>query len=255
MSTCEFQAVWNNSGWLADSVTIYPSKPNKKTFENQREEMLNQQKQAPEEIKDDYDFSKFKQDDKMNGGTVTLDREDLEKFQQRVKQPDVGEVEKVKDRMRNTIKNRDKPIFDKYSSIEPLEHQEMNLDHEYWAKKFLYPFALDPSQIKYNDLPVVGATIGANTSQGNLNNRNKGLTENLDILDTKRFLYPLSHLDQKKEYYDDITKPIFIQKEEIIKDMFGFSREFPIKVIPHVTEQGEIVDILHNYKRPKHNKI
>ena len=31
----------------------------------------------------------------------------------------------------------------KSSLIEPLEHQEMNLDHQYWVTKFLYPFALD----------------------------------------------------------------------------------------------------------------
>jgi len=37
--------------------------------------------------------------------------------------------------------------------------------------------------------------------------------------------------------------------------MYKFSKEFPIKVIPHVTEAGEINDIIHNYKRPKPNKM
>lgn len=41
LTTCEFQALWNNSGWLADSVTIFPIKKEKKTFDNQREEMIN----------------------------------------------------------------------------------------------------------------------------------------------------------------------------------------------------------------------
>ena len=33
--------------------------------------------------------------------------------------------------------------------------------------------------------------------------------------------------------------------------MYKYSREFPIKIIPHVTELGEINDVIHNYKRPK----
>jgi hypothetical protein len=39
LSACEFNAGWNNSGWLADSVIIQPNKPKKKTFENSREEL------------------------------------------------------------------------------------------------------------------------------------------------------------------------------------------------------------------------
>jgi hypothetical protein len=33
--------------------------------------------------------------------------------------------------------------------------------------------------------------------------------------------------------------------------MYKYSREFRPDVIPHITEAGEIVDIIHNYKRPK----
>mmetsp|Transcript_15752 Transcript_15752/g.24241 ORF Transcript_15752/g.24241 Transcript_15752/m.24241 type:complete len:281 (+) Transcript_15752:900-1742(+) len=36
--------------------------------------------------------------------------------------------------------------------------------------------------------------------------------------------------------------------------MYRYAREFPIKVIPHCTESGDINDIIHNYKRPKANK-
>ena len=37
----------------------------------------------------------------------------------------------------------------------------------------------------------------------------------------------------------------------IVKDMYKYAREFRSDVIPHITEAGEIVDIIHNYKRPK----
>jgi hypothetical protein len=33
--------------------------------------------------------------------------------------------------------------------------------------------------------------------------------------------------------------------------MYVYSREFPQKIIPHITEIGEINDNIHNYKRPK----
>jgi hypothetical protein len=32
--------------------------------------------------------------------------------------------------------------------------------------------------------------------------------------------------------------------------MYAYSRKFPTKVIPHVTENGDINDIIHNYPKP-----
>jgi hypothetical protein len=37
--------------------------------------------------------------------------------------------------------------------------------------------------------------------------------------------------------------------------MYSYSRKFPINIIPHVTELGEINDIIHNYKQPKMNLV
>ncbi len=37
--------------------------------------------------------------------------------------------------------------------------------------------------------------------------------------------------------------------EQIIVDMFKFTKDFPIKVIPHITEGQEVNDIIHNYKK------
>ena len=41
LSSCEFSPGWNNSGWLADVLYIYPNKIKKQSFENNRE-TLNQ---------------------------------------------------------------------------------------------------------------------------------------------------------------------------------------------------------------------
>lgn len=31
--------------------------------------------------------------------------------------------------------------------------------------------------------------------------------------------------------------------------MFKYTKDFPIKVIPHITENNKINDIIHNYKK------
>jgi len=138
----------------------------------------------------------------------------------------------------------------KMNTVEPLpKDQEMNLDHEYWVTKFLYPFALDTAPLKPSDYPVEGPTLGGPGSDQMQQKPRAG--EKFNILDTTRFNFPLSHLDHKEEYLADIINPITVQKDDIVKHMYKYQREFRPEVIPHITEAGEIVDIIHNYKRPK----
>ena len=54
-------------------------------------------------------------------------------------------VEEIKENFSKVQKKIDPKL--KEANIEPLEHQEMNLEHEYWVTKFLYPFALDPTKV------------------------------------------------------------------------------------------------------------
>jgi len=35
--------------------------------------------------------------------------------------------------------------------------------------------------------------------------------------------------------------------------MYKYAKEFPTKVIPHITDTNEINDIIHNYKRSSKN--
>jgi hypothetical protein len=42
-----------------------------------------------------------------------------------------------------------------------------------------------------------------------------------------------------------------VQQDEIIKHMHKYASKFPVTAIPHVTENNDINDILHNYKRAK----
>lgn len=46
-----------------------------------------------------------------------------------------------------------------------------------------------------------------------------------------------------------------MEHDDIIKDMFRYARDFPDSAIPHTTEQGEIIDVLHNYDRSDLEKL
>ena len=70
-------------------------------------------------------------------------------------------------------------------------------------------------------------------------------------MQTNRFNFPLSHLDAKEEYLEEISQPLTINKEAIMKDMLDYTTEFPVKLIPHITEIGEVNDVIHCLQRGK----
>lgn len=70
----------------------------------------------------------------------------------------------------------------------------MNLDHNYWVTKFLYPFALDIKPMKLSDFPVTGSTLGGPAGKSMIGG------DCGNILETESFRFPLSHLDHKDEY-------------------------------------------------------
>ena len=61
LSSCEFSPGWNNSGWLADVLYIYPNKVKKQTFETNRDAIL----QIKEQQRGDKANDEFHS---MNGG-------------------------------------------------------------------------------------------------------------------------------------------------------------------------------------------
>jgi hypothetical protein len=79
------------------------------------------------------------------------------------------------------------------------------MDHKYWINKFLYPFALDTSPIKLSDYPVQGSTLGGASSTVKSMDPPKIGGNSSNILETETFRFPLSHLDHKEEYLDDIV--------------------------------------------------
>ena len=86
----------------------------------------------------------------------------------------------------------------------------MNVELVGWIQKYLYPYSLDPGLFKPSDVATQGGlTLGQIMGQQPV----KPADEKFDILTTKRFNFPLSHLDAKEEFLKDIISPMRISKE------------------------------------------
>jgi hypothetical protein len=53
-------------------------------------------------------------------------------------------------------------------------------------------------------------------------------------------------------YVEELMEPLTITVEEIQDDLRKFVERFPWDVIPHITDNNEINDIIHNYKGTIH---
>ena len=134
--------------------------------------------------------------------------------------------------------------------LESKKKNELNLDLEYWKKKFLYPFALDTGPLK---LQEGGAGVTAADVMQQAKMMEKLGKSNFNILETSALQFPLSQLHSKEEFLLELQSPICITIEDIIRDMYKYAKDFPIKVIPHITENQEINDIIHNYKKTQNH--
>ena len=61
LTSCHLQTGWNNSGWLADNLFIYPMRQKtEKTYENNREAILELKKRQERAIKEAEAAQEFK---------------------------------------------------------------------------------------------------------------------------------------------------------------------------------------------------
>lgn len=61
LTACQLQTGWNNSGWLADNLFIYPMRnKTEKTYENNREAILDMKKRQEKLIKEAEQAAEFK---------------------------------------------------------------------------------------------------------------------------------------------------------------------------------------------------
>ena len=64
-------------------------------------------------------------------------------------------------------------------------------------------------------------------------------SKDFNKLVSKKYLYPLERI-HKPEWLRELQIPIQITAEEIVRDLYKFVKDFPIDVIPHMTEDDLI---------------
>ena len=56
------------------------------------------------------------------------------------------------------------------------------------------------------------------------------------------------------EFYEEVRNPIKFTMEDIRADMHKYERGFEVSIIPHMSENKEIIDNIHNYGKGEENK-
>lgn len=100
------------------------------------------------------------------------------------------------------------------------------MNPDYWVKKFLYPFALDPAPLRLDASKQSPAEIIAEKKR-------QKLLGDESLLTTTKYQFPHNQI-KKLEYLHEIQKPISFTIEDIINDMHTYERGFDKDVIPHV---------------------
>ena len=70
-------------------------------------------------------------------------------------------------------------------------------------------------------------------------------------METTKFEFPVAQMKKPHEFRPEIQRPITVTIEDIKQDMGTFAKQFPTDVIPHIKDNGDIKDSIHNYRRPK----
>lgn len=68
LSSCEFSPGWNNSGWLADVLYIYPNKLKKQSFDSNRDAIIQLREEQAMKLKE----AKIASDNVHAGGADTF---------------------------------------------------------------------------------------------------------------------------------------------------------------------------------------
>ena len=96
----------------------------------------------------------------------------------------------------------------------------MNLDLDYWRPKFLYPYALDPAPMKvYDDNGAIITTVGPASSGGPKD------------YEMENYKFPLNLMANKREYFEELQKPVEITVDQIMRDLLKFNKDFPRKIV------------------------
>ena len=185
LTSCAIQANWSNSGWLADTVSIYPNRTKTDvTYENNRENIVETknrlERQIRENDKQKVDVWKLEDEEsdeevaakmrellgpdavkvkstshvgKAAGEQQIMKQMEMHKANLKKKKQERSKVNNmIEEKKQELIEEAEGEASDEEDQDNPEQktHKrfELNLDPNYWRKKFLYPFALDPAPLR-----------------------------------------------------------------------------------------------------------
>ena len=104
---------------------------------------------------------------------------------------------------------------------------------EEWKYKFLFPFGNIAPIADKDEIPMQHKTLNghetSNHEGGEFNDRA------FYRLTSKKYLFPIERI-HKHEWLKELQSPINITAGDIVRDLYKFVKDFPIDIIPHMTE-------------------
>lgn len=95
------------------------------------------------------------------------------------------------------------------ADAKPARKHELNLDPEYWIKRFLYPYALDPAPLRLDE------ESKQTPEEVIAEKKRQKLMADESIMLTTRFQFPVSQLRKPEEHLAEIQKPITLSFDDI----------------------------------------
>ena len=109
----------------------------------------------------------------------------------------------------------------------------MNLDPEYWKRKFLFPYANAGVNLSQYQSTATAQLGSGDTLQQAPEVVPPGAVDM--FVDKGEFKFPLSEIKiQRQKVLQELQVPLKVTIEEIALDLHKFVREFPVDSIPHV---------------------
>jgi hypothetical protein len=230
LSRCEMTSGWNNSGWLADVLYIYPHKPKKYTFEDELENKQREMKDKGGLIKPN--ITTLSSNNKVLLGATDLTdpatfmnvvSKDLLKKQEFIRSKQKSQNEEF-DYMHNThkLEQKSNKTKKKQTNEEDDKRKEINFNFDNWKKKFIYPY-----------LKGIHETIECEDEFGFKRHYcGAKISATEDLINTKLLNFPLEAISIQKDYLTALQKPIVITIEELQKDLYKFQKDFPKETLP-----------------------
>ena len=145
---------WNNSGWLADQLLIYPQKLKMKSYERDREEFLRDEhtkkviaKQNEEQTSRVWEFK-----EESPKKTATQLAAQIAEHNEHTKERVLAVNQKRQQTNAHAQVEDDDASEDGYEKAHPNKKAfKHDLHPNNWKTKFLYPYALDPAPLRLDD--------------------------------------------------------------------------------------------------------